>query len=435
MNRTEELYKLYLGHPQVFTDTRSPVKDGIYFALSGPNFNGNLFAQQALEAGAAYAVVDQELTLKDERIIKVADALKALQELALHHRKQLKCKILAITGSNGKTTTKELVASVLKARYQTHYTEGNLNNHIGVPLTLLQIRQGIEIAVIEMGASKPGDIKELCDIAAPDYGLITNIGKAHLEGMGGYEGVVQTKTELYDFLKANSGLVFVNTNHAVFTTKAEGMRQFTFGTSENNEVVGVFEGSAPFASLKWQYCKKGQAQFSEWQHVRSQLIGYYNFENILAAAAVGCFFEVPVQAICKALEDYRPQNNRSQVLDTGKNILIMDAYNANPTSMEAALQNFALNEAKEKVVILGKMMELGAVSAHEHKRIANLAVGLLDTTVLLVGDLYTEIPSGVQHFKQTDDLALWLTAHPLKGKTILIKGSRANRLEQLSSLL
>jgi len=431
---TKELYQLYKAHPHVFTDTRKPVKGGIYFALSGPNFNGNLFAKQALELGAAHAIVDQAPEQEIKGVHLVPDVLKALQDLALFHRRQLKCQVLGITGSNGKTTTKELVAMVLSQKYKTHYTQGNLNNHIGVPLTILSIDPDAEIAVIEMGASKPKDIQELCEIAEPDYGLITNIGKAHLEGMGGYEGVVKTKTELYDSVRNRGGLVFVNTDHAVFVEQAEGIKQFRYGKGEFNDVRGEYLGSEPFVRFRWSLSGSLEIAGSK-DIIQTRLMGYYNFENILAAVAVGVFFKVPDEAICKAVSNYVPDNNRSQLMDTGRNRLVMDAYNANPTSMEAALLNFSALQAGPKMVILGKMMELGETSLVEHTRIAEELAAMQVDIPILVGEMYTRIPEGVIHFNQVAELVDWLKAKQPQGYTILIKGSRANRLEQLTSCL
>jgi UDP-N-acetylmuramoyl-tripeptide--D-alanyl-D-alanine ligase len=434
MTSIEELYKHYLNHPNVFTDTRKPVRGGIYFALSGPNFNGNLFAMQALDSGAAFAVVDEFPEKYDERILQVPDVLKSLQDLALFHRKQLPCKVIGITGSNGKTTTKELLAAVLSRKYRTSFTQGNLNNHIGVPLTLLSIKTDTELAVVEMGASKPGDIRELCEIAAPDFGLITNIGKAHLEGMGGYEGVVKTKTELYFFIKQHKGSLFVNVDHPVFKESSAGVASFRYGTSPECDIQGEYLSSDPFVHFRWVSPSSG-IKVNERQVVATRLMGYYNFENILAAVAVGHYFGIPDEAINEAISSYIPENNRSQIVDTGRNRLIMDAYNANPTSMEAALNNFSKIESPRKMVILGKMMELGETSSLEHRRIAFMAAGLNQTKVILIGDLYTEIPEGAAHFRETEAASTWLKSNHMEGYTILIKGSRANQLEKLRDQL
>jgi UDP-N-acetylmuramoyl-tripeptide--D-alanyl-D-alanine ligase len=425
---TEALYSIYLKHPSVFTDTRMPVRGGIFFALSGPNFNGNRFIRSALDAGAAFAVSDEVPENPDSRVLQVNDTLKALQDLALYHRRQLTCKVIAITGSNGKTTTKELVAAVLSRRFKTSFTQGNLNNHIGVPLTLLNIGTDIQMAVIEMGANKPGDIKELCEIAEPDYGLITNIGKAHLEGMGGYEGIVQTKTELYRFIGSHGGRLFVNTNHQVFLTRSMGITAYKFGAAPDNDVYGLFIDASPYVRFSW--AAKGE-DVQMTSVVETRLIGYYNFENILAAAAIGHFFGVSANDINEAVSTYIPDNNRSQVINTGNNILILDAYNANPTSMEAAISNFRAMNAGKKMIILGKMMELGETSAEEHQRIARMAAESEGVETILVGDLYKVIPSGIQHFQTTSELLEWLKDRQFKDYTILIKGSRANQLEQI----
>ena len=293
---TLTLYSIYTQHPIISTDTRKLITGSIFFGLSGPTFNGNKFAKTAIENGCAYAVIDQAEYKLNDKYILVDDVLKSLQQLALHHRKQMKAIIIGITGSNGKTTTKELLYQVLSKKYKTLATVGNLNNHIGVPLTLLQLTKNHEMAIVEMGASKQGDIKELVEIAEPDFGLITNIGKAHLEGMGGYEGVIKTKTELYDFIRNSKRSLFVNTIHTVFEEKSKGINQITFGNSTNNDVIGTYLGSSPFVQMKWKTKNE-----SEVHEISTQLMGGYNYENILAAIAVGVFFEVPAAAIPEAV--------------------------------------------------------------------------------------------------------------------------------------
>jgi len=425
------LYSLFVKHPFVSTDTRKLINDSIFFALSGPNFNGNQFAKTAIENGCAYAVIDQAEYKLNDRYILVDDVLKSLQHLALHHRKQLNAKIIGVTGSNGKTTTKELLYQVLSKKYKTLATAGNLNNHIGVPLTLLQLTKSHEIAIIEMGASKQGDIKELVEIAEPDFGLITNIGKAHLEGMGGYEGVIKTKTELYDFIRNTKRSLFVNTNHIVFEEKSKGIKQITFGNSSNNDVIGTYLGSSPFVQMKWK------TKIDSVEHeVNTQLMGAYNYENILAAIAVGVFFEVPATLISEAVSSYSPTNNRSQLLKTTNNSLILDAYNANPTSMEAAILNFKSLRAENKVVIIGKMMELGETSTLEHQKLVQLIKESSFNKVFLVGEPYKEIVSDntITVFDNVQAAISHFENAPLKNCTILIKGSRANQLELLQPL-
>lgn len=431
----EALYDLFKSSQAVCTDTRKLIPGSIFFALSGPSFNGNTFAAQALEGGCSYAVVDQAEYATGERTLLVEDALLALQQLAQHHRRTCKATIIGVTGSNGKTTTKELLAAVLRKKFRTLATSGNLNNQIGVPLTLLNMPVDTEMAVIEMGASKPGDIRELVEIAEPDYGLITNIGKAHLEGMGGYEGVVKTKTELYDFIRSHGGKVFVNANHPVFLDRAAGMHYVAFGDSEKGFVQGQFVDSNPFVRFRW--CKTDDAKPESTALVETHIMGYYNYENLLAAATVGAWFGVPVGDINAALQSYIPENNRSQWIETGKNLLILDAYNANPTSMEAALNNFKAMEREGKILVLGKMMELGEGWEAEHHRIAELANQTGAEAVYLVGDLYSKagVNKATRVFDQVEDAIAFFTKNPLTGKCILVKGSRSNKLELLRPLM
>ena len=433
IHNTEQLYSIFLETPLICTDSRKPLADSIFFALSGPSFNGNAFAQLAIEGGCKYAVVDDVEYVIDNRFLFVEDTLVALQELARHHRRQLNIKVIGITGSNGKTTTKELVRNVLAMKFSTLATIGNLNNHIGVPLTLLGLRKDHEIAIIEMGASKQGDIRELMEIAEPDFGLITNIGLAHLEGMGGPEGVVKTKTEMYDYLRIHKGLVFVNTHHAVFIEKAQDIRQFRFGAGVNDDVCGKYEGSDPYVSFRW---KKSGEEFDNRTLIQTHLMGRYNYENILAAVAIGNYFGVTEAAIEDAVSSYSPDNNRSQLLQTSRNLLIMDAYNANPTSLEAAILNFAAMKAAKKVIVIGKMMELGETTAWEHARIGNLAVNSGFDQVFLIGEAYRSagIQGAEKIFNTTEEAVLWFQEHPVEGASILIKGSRANKMELLQPL-
>jgi UDP-N-acetylmuramoyl-tripeptide--D-alanyl-D-alanine ligase len=431
----EELYARFQETKVICTDTRKITPGSIFFALSGPSFNGNTFARQALEGGCKYAVVDQAEVIEDERYLLVNDSLKALQLLARHHRRQCESIIIGVTGSNGKTTTKELLAAVLRKKYNTLATQGNLNNQIGVPLTLLSMPANTEIAVIEMGASKPGDIQELVEIAEPNYGLITNIGKAHLEGMGGYDGVVKTKTELYDFIRNHGGKVFVNGNHPVFTERSLGMDTIVFGNSDAGFVQGQFVDSNPFVRFFWN--RVGEGNLADRPMVNTQIMGYYNYENLLAAATVGAWFNVPDAEINEALESYVPENNRSQWIETGKNLLILDAYNANPTSMEAALTNFKTMERTGKVLVLGKMMELGEGWENEHFRIAELANQTGAEAVYLIGDLYRKagVSNATRIFDQVEEAIVYFTKNPLTGKCILVKGSRSNKLELLRPLM
>jgi len=333
------IYALFLKHPLITTDSRNCLKGSLFFALKGASFNGNLFAKDAIQKGCSYAFVDEKEFADDENIFYVPDSLKALQQLAKKHRETLGIPVIGITGSNGKTTTKELIASVLQQKYRVLYTQGNLNNHIGVPLTLLKLTENDELAVIEMGANHQGEIKELVNIALPDYGLITNIGKAHLEGFGSFEGVIKTKGELYDFLREHRKKVFINQDNEILRSISARLDKITYGTNDTYCVKGEILNSEPFLSINWN------------KHIiHTNLIGGYNFENVLAAIAVGSYFGIPDDKIVKALEAYIPQNNRSQFKETGKNRLIIDAYNANPTSMKAALFNFFQMSFPNKMV-------------------------------------------------------------------------------------
>lgn len=428
----EQIYSIFQVHPEVCTDSRNPIDGSIFFALSGPSFNGNAFANQALAGGCSCAVIDDVNYQLDNRFILVENTLKTLQNLARLHRRKMNIPVIGVTGSNGKTTTKELVRNVLSKKFNTLATIGNLNNQIGVPLTLLRIKNDTEIAIIEMGASKQGDIKELVDIAEPTFGIITNIGLAHLEGMGGREGVIKTKTELYQFIREHSGVVFLNSTHPIFIEKAQGIRKFTFGNSESDDIWADFEGSNPFVKFSW----KKKTETIPHNTVDTQLMGRYNFENIIAALAIGVYFNVPDDAIEDAIRSYNPDNNRSQIIETGKNTLIMDAYNANPTSLEAAILNFYEMEVPKKVLIIGKMMELGETTEMEHERIGNLATSKSFHHVFLIGEAYKKarITSAEKIFDTTEDAYAWFKEHPITQATILIKGSRANKLEMLQSL-
>jgi UDP-N-acetylmuramoyl-tripeptide--D-alanyl-D-alanine ligase len=423
-----ELYKIYLTHPIICTDTRKIIKNSIYFALKGDNFNGNLFAMQAIEQGCAFAIVDEETTGKSNFIIKVDNVLETLQALANHHRKNLSIPIIAITGSNGKTTNKELIHAVLSKKYKTLATKGNLNNHIGVPLTLLNIDKECEIAIVEMGANHQKEIELLCKIAEPDFGLITNIGKAHLEGFGGLEGVKKGKKELYDFIKAKNGTIFINDDDTVLLSLAAGMNKISFGKNPQNYVSGSIESSSHFLNFKWKHKLNDSL-------VLTHLIGDYNFQNMLAAATIGCYFGVGEVAISSALSDYMPDNNRSQALKTEKNSLIMDAYNANPSSMNAALSNFYKLEAKNKLFILGDMLEMGDESFAEHKAIIELTKKLL-LNGIFVGKEFAKVgDKTIAVFENVTEAKLYLQSKNIEHNTILIKGSRGIKLELVKDVL
>lgn len=428
-----KLYEIFQNHPVICTDSRHCPEGSLFFALRGDNFDANAFAFSALEKGCALAVVDNPEYATDKRFILVDDVLETLQELARYHRRQLSTKIIGITGTNGKTTTKELIAAVLKQKYNTHFTQGNFNNHIGVPLTLLQLKPEHDVAVVEMGANHPGEIKILSEIACPDYGIITNVGQAHLEGFGSFEGVKKTKAELYDFIWKNSGKIFLNLGNENLTEMAEksGFADYSYvlpyqpdSDIENKLATGKIISNSPLLEMQ---CLTAEGGFD----VKTQLIGTYNAENVLAAVAIGSYFEVENKKIKQALENYRPQNNRSQFTQTESNKLIIDAYNANPTSMQAAIRNFAQMEAENKSVIIGDMLELGSQSDKEHQKIADLVNETGFSDVYLIGKCFGNVKSNFRNFANVDELKLHLQKYPLKSRFILIKGSHGIHLEKI----
>jgi len=430
MTTLEQLYALYLANPIVTTDSRNCPPSSIFIALKGGNFNGNRFARQALELGCSYAVVDEADAVTDERILLVENCLKTLQQLATYHRKQCHIPVIGITGTNGKTTTKELMASVISKKYKLLYTQGNLNNHIGVPLTLLRLKPEHEMAIIEMGANHPGEIKELVEMADPDYGLITNVGKAHLEGFGSFEGVIKTKGELYDYIRTKGGKIFINMENPYLRSISKNITEIKYATNEGYPLWGKVVSCSPFLKLRWYTDYRTEAY-----EVQTNLIGSYNLENALAAACVGVYFDVPTQQICEALQEYVPSNNRSQLKETEQNTLIIDAYNANPTSMALAVKNFEQYEAPRKAVILGSMKELGELSEEEHKRLAfHLSTVGFDRT-FLIGPEFRNAGSDYPIFENAEEFIAYLEEQPLQGYTILIKGSRGNQLESLVPFL
>lgn len=435
-----DLYALFQEHPLITTDTRDCPPDSLFFALRGTSFDGNRFAEQALAAGCAYAVVDDaEVARRDARLLFTDDVLATLQALAAHHRRTLATPVLQITGTNGKTTTKELIAAVLSRRHKVLFTQGNLNNHIGVPKTLLRLRPEHEMAVIETGANHPGEIGALADIVQPDCGLITNVGKAHLEGFGSFEGVVRTKSELYGYLRTHTAVskqvetpfIFLHGDNPHLCETAQGLAAFTYGApGKGYDVEGeAVEGSA-FLTLRWR--KKGTASYHE---VPTQLIGNYNADNALAACAVGLRFDVSEADICAALREYRPTNNRSELKRTATNELIVDAYNANPTSMKAALDNFRTLRHPHKMAILGEMRELGEASAAEHRAVAERLSDLGCEEVWLVGENFRPYAGKYRYFATVADIKAYLTNHLLTEKLILIKGSNGTRLFELPESL
>ncbi|MFT3885047.1 MAG: UDP-N-acetylmuramoyl-tripeptide--D-alanyl-D-alanine ligase [Flavobacteriales bacterium] len=429
MMDTERLYAHFRKSTGACTDTRQLRPGAMFFALKGPNFNANTLAAQALEGGCAFAVVDDPAVVRDERYLLVPGVLAALQELARHHRRTCPLPVIAITGTNGKTTTKELVHAVLAADRPTLATEGNLNNHIGVPLTLLKLKPEHRIAIIEMGASKPGDIAELCAIAEPTHGLITNIGKAHLEGFGSLEGVVRTKTELYAWLRGHAGIAFVHGDDTLLMEKSEGLERITYGGRAGLDTRGhAVEGQGPCMELILDDDRENG-------HIRTRLIGNYNAPNALVAVCIGRHFGVPDGLIAKAIAGYTPANSRSQLKDTGRNELVLDAYNANPTSMATALENFAkLGGGKPKLAILGDMLELGAVSRSEHAAIAAL-VDKLGLDALFVGHEFMQALGDKRCHAHVKAAVEALTADPPSGRMILVKGSRGIHLEEVVAVL
>jgi UDP-N-acetylmuramoyl-tripeptide--D-alanyl-D-alanine ligase len=430
MTNMESLHRRFLTSTGACTDTRAIAHGCLFFALKGPNFNANAFAAEALSKGALAAVVDDPSVAVDDRYLLVPDALKALQDLARHHRRQFNIPVVAITGTNGKTTTKELVHAVLSEDRPTLATTGNLNNHIGVPLTLLRMNAEHRIAIIEMGANHVGDIAELVAIAEPTHGLITNIGRAHLEGFGSYDGVVKAKTEMYDFLRTHKGTLFVNADDDLLMEKSQGMERVTYGSEEGNYTQGnAIEDAGPFMELVFV-----DHRFRGHYHITTKLIGNYNAPNALAAVCIGQHFGVPEEDIAAALSAYTPSNSRSEFRDTGRNHLILDAYNANPTSMAAALRNFAaMTSERPKLAILGDMRELGAESASEHATIVAL-VRELGLAAHYVGPEFQQT-TPAQAFPSAGALLELLKNEPLTGHLVLVKGSRGIKLETLVDAL
>lgn len=423
-----DLYDLFIHNPQITTDSRNCPKGSIFFALKGDKFDGNQYAGKALASGCVYAVIDNPDYYIGERTILVDNVLKTLQQLAHHHRKVLGLPIIGITGTNGKTTTKELLAAVLSTKFNLLYTEGNFNNHIGVPLTLLRLTHDHEMAVIEMGASHPGDIKELVDIVHPNYGIITNVGRAHLEGFGSFEGVIRTKGELYDYIRRSKGKIFIKKENEYLQSIAKGIEQITYGNGDDAFASGQVVSCDPFLVFNWK-------QQGKLHTVETHIIGSYNLDNVLAAVAVGRFFKIPAERISRAIAAYEPTNNRSQFKKTDNNELIIDAYNANPSSMKVAMDNFITMPVQPKAIILGDMRELGPTSDELHAEVvAQIKKGQFDK-VFLCGEHFSKVGKEFSPFATTEAMVEELRKQPLKGYHILIKGSHSMGLEKLADIL
>ncbi|MGB0887207.1 MAG: UDP-N-acetylmuramoyl-tripeptide--D-alanyl-D-alanine ligase [Vicingaceae bacterium] len=420
----KELYEIYKSHTSISTDTRTIKNNCLFFALKGGNFNGNKFAKMALENGASFAIIDEEEFNISEKYILVKNVLETLQELANYHRKQFNIPFIGITGTNGKTTTKEFINAVLSKKYKTTFTQGNLNNHIGVPLTLLSIPTDCEIAIIEMGANHIGEIDFLCNIVEPNFGIITNIGTAHIEGFGSVEGIKKTKTELYRFIQSVSGTIFINKEDAILTSYLDKINSYSYG-NESANCNGKLICSTPSVQLEWNKTI-----------INANLYGSYNYNNILAAICIGQYFDVTENDIKNAIESYYPTNNRSQIIQTNNNTIFLDAYNANPTSMNAAIDTFAENTSENKLMILGDMLELGKISKDEHQKIID-KVQKLKINTLFIGNQFKSVSNkyNFTYLENVDKVIDSLKHSGLNNYQILIKGSRGIRLEKAAEFL
>lgn len=451
----ENIYEKFLESSGVSIDSRNCPKDAMFIGIKGANFDGNTFVEKALEQGCKYAITDNpEIGVGNPNIIHVEDSLKTLQDLAHYHRMMFDIPVIGITGTNGKTTSKELISTVLSKEYNVLYTQGNLNNHIGVPLTLLRLNRSHNIAVVEMGANHPKEIEFLCKIARPNYGIITNVGKAHLEGFGSFEGVKKTKGELYDFIQSVDGKIFLhadnphlcemvdlgtfslsvnNTSTSSVTEIANALETIKYGESEENFVSGSILSCTPYINVSLRLNGNASGEKTSYK-IETNLIGDYNLSNILSAACIGRYFGVMDEEIVSALQEYTPTNNRSQCTRTEKNTLIVDAYNANPTSMEAALKNFSkIETTSDKVLILGDMKELGEDSEAEHQKVLTLIQSLGFTRTYFVGSEFAKVAGSEfsKCFENVESLAEYLTANPISDSTILIKGSNSTRLTKI----
>lgn len=435
MRIIEQIYQHYIKSHTISTDSRNITEGCVFVALKGERFDGNDFAYQvASENVASCVIADRKDLPSHERIFIVDDSLAALQELARLHREKCNIPVIGITGTNGKTTTKELVAAVLSEKKRIIYTQGNFNNHLGVPLTLLRIKPETEMAIVEMGANHPGEIAQLCNIAKPDYGIVTNIGRAHIEGFGSYEGIIKTKNELYEYIKENGTIqkskAFVNSNNELLVKLTKEMDCVYYGstddcnTYENIAVGSKVASSSPYLVVKWDGIE-----------IKTNLVGDYNLENVMAAIAVGSYFNIEKELIVKALENYLPSNNRSQYIKSSKNEIVMDAYNANPTSMAASIRNFRNISNGNSLLILGDMKELGNESEKEHRIIIDIINELKFEDVILVGDEFKKVNTKFQSFSNIDDLIKHIDMNSISGKNILVKGSHSIHLERLINIL
>lgn len=425
-----DIYKEFTAGGRIVTDSREVKQGDIFIALKGENFDGNKFARQALESGAISVVVDNPEAELNSKCKLVPDTLLFLQELAKHHRKQLNIPILGITGTNGKTTTKELCNAVLSTQYKTFATQGNFNNHIGVPLTLLSMDNSIQFGIVEMGANHPGEIKQLCEIADPDFGIITNIGRAHLEGFGSYENIIKTKNELYDHIAAKGGKLFVNASDPLLMGLSENIERTTYGNGEGL-IKGEIKQTTPYLVYSLRTLKGDL-------YIKTKLIGGYNFDNAMAASCTGIYFGISPLDIQAAIENYRPSNLRSQLLKTENNTIILDAYNANPSSMNVAVRNFGEMQATNKIVILGEMRELGSESEKAHQELFDLTIENKFDRIFLIGNNFEHCPNNynfITRFNNTEALIEYVKANKLKDAFILIKGSRGNKLERIVEYL
>jgi UDP-N-acetylmuramoyl-tripeptide--D-alanyl-D-alanine ligase len=417
----EDIYQVFIKYPSIQTDTRKLQKDDLFFALKGPNFNGNLFSRQALDQGAAYVVADEDLSFDDDRIIYVDDALETLQQLAKFHREQFNIPFIAITGSNGKTTTKELAHEVLSSQFKTYTTKGNLNNHIGVPITILKVKMDAQIAVIEMGANHLKEIEGYCQYAQPTHGLITNIGKAHLEGFGGAENVKKGKGELFEYIKQRNGTVFVNTDDDAVLELSRNLKDVIYYGSERANSTGTILKKDPFLEVLVR----------NEDSIQTNLVGAYNLPNVLAAVCIGRYFKIDFEKIKKAIENYSPSNSRSQLVKIKSNTIILDAYNANPGSMAAAIENFAAMKGDKKILLLGDMKELGNDSQKEHEAIISLIDKYTWHNVVLVGKSFSENNHDYISFENSMQAREWFRKENIENAHILIKGSRSMQMEKV----